>query len=61
MQLSPDHGDVDHAIAELERAVSIAALCGVIKTRQTQHKPTGVLRRRLELLRAIQIAEEIRA
>lgn len=60
MQLSPDNGDIDPAIAELERAVSIAALSSVIKTRQTQHKSTGVLRRRLELLRAIQMAEETR-
>lgn len=61
MQLSPDHGSVEAAIADLERTLPIAALSSIIKTRQSQHKPSGELRRRLELLRAIQIAEELRA
>lgn len=61
MQLSPDHGDIAPALAELERAVPIAALQNVIARREDQHKARGHLRRRLELLRAMQINEEARA
>ena len=58
MQLSPDHGSVEAAIEELKIALPIAALQNIIDRREAQHRPRGELRRRLELLRAIQIAEE---
>lgn len=57
MQLICEHNDIDAAIAELERAIPIAALQNVLEERKRRHKPTRLLRRRLELLRAIEIAE----
>lgn len=56
MQFSPDNGNIDQAIAELEQALRIAALQNVIAERERQHKPRGELRRRLELLRALELA-----
>jgi hypothetical protein len=52
--------DIDRAIAELQQAIPIAALSNIIDRRVAQHKARGELRRWLELLRAIQLAEEAR-
>ena len=52
--------DIDAAIAELQIALPIAALQNIIQHREAQHRPRGELRRRLELLKALQIAEEAR-
>ena len=49
--------DIDRAIEELKLALPIAALQNMIEVREKQHKPRATLRRRLELLLAIQIAE----
>ena len=62
MQLTPDSGSVEAAVAELKIALPIAELQNIIDRREAQHRPRGELRRvlsrRLALLRAIQIAEE---
>lgn len=50
--------NLDEAIRELEIAIPLTALQNDIQHRVAAHKPRGALRRRLELLRAIQIAEE---
>lgn len=60
MQLYAD-GDLDRAIEELKIAIPIAALQNVIKHRVANHQPRGALRRRLELLRALQIVREVAA
>lgn len=59
MQLYAD--DIDAAIKELEIAIPLAALQNVIEHRITAHKPRVGLRRRLELLRALQIVREVAA
>lgn len=56
MQLSPDSDDIDSAIRELEQALPIVALQNIIAERERKHKPRGELRRRLELLRALELA-----
>ncbi len=61
MQLYVDNGNIDQAIAELEQALRIASLQNVIAERERLHKPRGELRRRLELLRAEQIKNEVAA
>ena len=58
MQLSPDSGSVEAAVAELKIVLPICAFQNIIDRREAQHRPRGELRRRLELLRAIQIADE---
>ena len=58
MQLAHEGDDIDAAIAELERALPIAAMQNVLDERTRKHRPTKLLRRRLELLRALQIAEQ---
>jgi hypothetical protein len=58
MHLTPDHGSIEAAVAELKIKLPIAALSNIIDRRVAQHKPRGLLRRRLEMLRAIQLAEE---
>jgi hypothetical protein len=52
--------DIDSAIAELKIALPICALQNIIAEREKWHRPRGELRRRLEMLRAIQLAEEAR-
>lgn len=59
MQLACESMDVDAAIRELERALPLVALQNIIQHRIEQHKQRGALRRRLEMLRAVQIAEEV--
>lgn len=58
MQLCAEGEDIDKAIAELERAIPIAALQNIIERRQTAHKPRRELRRRLELLRALELCRD---
>jgi hypothetical protein len=60
MQLFAD-GNIDEAIRELEIAIPLAALQNVIEHRVAAHRPRGALRRRLELLRALQIVRETAA
>ena len=60
-QLFCESGDIDAAIKEFERAASIEALRSIISNREAKHKPRAELRRRLEVLRAQQMAEELRA
>jgi len=60
-QLFCESGDIDAAIKEFERAAPIEALRSIISNREAKHKPRAELRRRLEVLRAQQMAEELRA
>ena len=60
MQLFADT-NIDEAIKELEIAIPLIALQNVIEHRVAQHKPRSGLRRRMELLRALQIAQETAA
>ncbi len=60
MQLFAD-GNLDAAIEELKIAIPIAALQNVIEHRVAKHRPRGELRRRLELLRALQLVREVAA
>jgi hypothetical protein len=61
MNLSPDHGDVERAIAELEKALPIAALRSIIANREAGHRARAELRRRLKMLLAEQILRECAA
>lgn len=61
MQLLSETLDTWAAIKELEQALPLVALQNVIERRVAHHKPRGALRRRLELLRALQIKNEARA
>jgi hypothetical protein len=61
MQLFCETADVQAAIEELKIAIPIAALQNVIEHRVAAHRPRGALRRRLEMLKALQIAEETAA
>jgi hypothetical protein len=58
LQLSPDHGDIDKAIAELERALPIEALKSVLAHREKRHGKTAELRRVLKLWKARQLVSE---
>ena len=49
--------NIDKAIEELKLALPITALRNIIDRRAKAHRPVKVLRRRLEMLRAIEIAE----
>ena len=60
MQLAADT-DTDRAIAELQRALPITALQNIIERREDRHRPRAELVRRLKLLRALQIADEVSA
>ncbi len=58
MNLSPDHGDTDKAIAELERALPLVALKSVLDHRIKRHGKTAELRRVFELMMARQLVQE---
>jgi hypothetical protein len=60
MNLSPDHGDVERAIAELEKALPITALRSIIANREAGHRARAELRRRLKMLLAEQILRELK-
>lgn len=53
--------NLDDAIAELERVIPVAALQNIIESCVAKHQSRGALRRRLELLRALQIVREVAA
>ncbi len=61
MNLSPDHGDTDRAIAELERALPIEALKSVLEHRKKAHGRTAELRRVLALMKSRQLVSEANA
>lgn len=61
MQLASETPDTYAALKELEQALPLVALQNVIERRVAHHRPRGALRRRLELLRAVQLKEEARA
>ena len=56
MQFSPDHGDIDEAIAELERVIPLAALRNVFDNRKKRHKKRKHVMRAMKLLRAKELA-----
>ena len=57
MQLFADT-NIDEAIKELEIAIPLVGLQNCLERHIAQHKPRSGLRRRMELLRALQIAQE---
>ncbi len=59
-QLFSDSGNIEAAIKELERALPIEALRSIISNREAKHRPRAELRRRLRLLRAQQIVNELK-
>lgn len=61
MQLACETLDSWAAIKELEQALPLVALQNVIEHRVARHKPRGALRRRLELLCALQLAEQLQS
>jgi hypothetical protein len=68
MQLSPDHGTVESAIAELDRAglaadlfkhrIATIGLQNVIAERKRRHRPRSALRRVLRQWRARELVLE---
>lgn len=55
---SRDEGDLDRAIAELQRALPVAALQNIIGERRRKHKPSKQLQRYLENAMAAEIRRE---
>ena len=58
MQLSPDTGSIDAALAELRIALPVAALTNIVAERKRNHQPIKDHRRILELWKARQIVAE---
>jgi hypothetical protein len=52
MQLTPDHGNIDDAIKELEREVPLEALWSVLHDRKSRRKKYKHVRRQIELIKA---------
>lgn len=49
------------AIKELEQALPLVALQNIVERRVAHHRPRGALLRRLKLLRALQLAEQLKS
>jgi hypothetical protein len=52
MQLSPDSGNIDDAIKELQREIPIEALWSILQDRKRRHKKYKHVQRHRELLKA---------
>lgn len=58
MQLACESGQIEAAIAELERELPVAALQSVLERREKRHGKTAELRRLLKLMKARQLVSE---
>jgi hypothetical protein len=52
MQLSPDSGNIDDSIKELQREIPLEALWSILQDRKRRHKKYKHIQRHRELLKA---------